>query len=52
MGKALQLQGETQGASVQYQQAKSILDDIQKEAKSDAIAKRSDLAPIANQPAS
>jgi hypothetical protein len=48
MGKALQLQGETQGASNQYQQAKSILDDIQKESKSDTIAKRSDLAPIAN----
>jgi serine/threonine protein kinase/predicted negative regulator of RcsB-dependent stress response len=48
-GKALQLQGETQGASAQYQQAKAILDDIQKESKSDAIAKRSDLAPIANQ---
>jgi tetratricopeptide (TPR) repeat protein/predicted Ser/Thr protein kinase len=49
MGKTLQLQGETQGASAQFQQAKQILDDIQKEAKSDAIVKRSDLAPIANQ---
>ena len=46
MARALELSGGAVEAQDQYKQARQIADGIQKEAKSDAITRRSDLSPI------
>src|SRR5579864_616022 len=46
MAEALRLSGNQADASSHYAEAKRILDDIRKEAKSDDVLKRSDLASI------
>lgn len=50
LGQALELSGNAAEAQDQYKQARQIADGIQKEAQTDAIAKRSDLAPIFTHP--
>ena len=52
LGRTLQLSGKSADAAGHYKQARELVDEIQKEAKSDTIAKRSDLAPIFSVPAS
>jgi tetratricopeptide (TPR) repeat protein len=46
LGRTLQLSGKSADAASHFKQARQLADDIQKEAKIDTIAKRSDLAPI------
>jgi len=46
LGRDLELAGKAADATEHYQQARKILDDIQKDAKTDSIVKRSDLRPI------
>jgi eukaryotic-like serine/threonine-protein kinase len=46
LGRDLQLSGKASDAASHFAEAKQILDDIKKEAGSDTVAKRSDLAPI------
>ena len=46
LGRALELSGHAADASTQYAQAQQIAKSIQEESKSNAIASRSDLAPI------
>jgi serine/threonine protein kinase/tetratricopeptide (TPR) repeat protein len=46
LARDLELAGKTADAPEHYKQARKILDDIQKEAKTDSIVKRSDLSPI------
>jgi hypothetical protein len=46
MARALELSGSSAEAKDQYKQARQIVDGIQKEARNDTIAKRSDLSPI------
>ncbi len=46
LGRTLELSGHASDASTQYAQAQQIAKSIQEEAKSNAIASRSDLAPI------
>jgi len=52
LGRALELSGNSKEATSQYTQARKVADDIQKESKSDAITKRSDLSPIFTHPTS
>jgi tetratricopeptide (TPR) repeat protein len=49
LGRTLQASGKAADASGHFKQARQLVDDIQKEAKSDAISKRSDLGPIFTQ---
>ena len=51
MGRALELGGNTAEAQEQYKQARQIAETIQKEAQTDTITKRSDLAAIYSHPA-
>jgi serine/threonine protein kinase/tetratricopeptide (TPR) repeat protein len=46
LGRALQLSGNAQEAASHFAEARRNLDDIKKEAGSDGVARRSDLAPI------
>ena len=46
LGRALELSGKTAGAKSQYDEARQIAADVQKESGGDAIVKRSDLAEI------
>jgi serine/threonine protein kinase/tetratricopeptide (TPR) repeat protein len=46
LGRILQLSGKSADAASHFKQARQLVDDIQKEAKVETIAKRSDLAPI------
>jgi serine/threonine protein kinase/tetratricopeptide (TPR) repeat protein len=46
LGRTLQLSGKSADAASHFKQARQLVDEIQKEAKIDTIAKRSDLAPI------
>ena len=46
LGRSLQLSGNPTDAVRHYAEARQILDDIRKEAGSDEVVKRSDLAPI------
>jgi eukaryotic-like serine/threonine-protein kinase len=46
LGRDLQLMGKTSDASRHFAETRRILDDIRKEAASDSVIKRSDLAPI------
>ena len=46
LGRALELSGKTTDAAAQYQDARRAADDVHKEAQTDAILNRSDLAPI------
>jgi len=50
MARALELSGGAAEAKDHYKQARQLADDIQKEAHSDTIAKRSDLSPIFSHP--
>ena len=50
MARALELSGSSAEAKDQYKQARQIVDGIQKEARNDTIAKRSDLSPIFARP--
>ena len=52
LARDLELSGKTSDAREHYAQARKILDEIQKDAKTDTIAKRSDLSPIYAHPAS
>ncbi len=52
LARDLELAGQAADAPEHYKQARKILDDIQKEAKTDSIVKRSDLSPIYTHPAS
>jgi tetratricopeptide (TPR) repeat protein len=52
LARDLELAGNTADAAEHYQQARKILDEIQKDAKTDSIVKRSDLSPIYAHPAS
>jgi len=52
LARDLELSGKAADAPEHYKQARKILDEIQKEAKTDSIVKRSDLSPIYNHPAS
>jgi serine/threonine protein kinase/tetratricopeptide (TPR) repeat protein len=52
LARDLELSGKAADALEHYKQARKILDEIQKEAKTDSIVKRSDLSPIYNHPAS
>ena len=52
LGRDLELAGQAADAPEHYKQARKILDDIQKEAKTDSIVKRSDLSPIYAHPIS
>jgi len=47
LGRNLQLSGDAKGAASHFDEARRALADIQKEAKTDAVVKRSDLNPIA-----
>jgi eukaryotic-like serine/threonine-protein kinase len=46
LGRALELSGKASEAATQYQEARRSAADVEKEAQTDAVAKRSDLAPI------
>jgi eukaryotic-like serine/threonine-protein kinase len=46
LGRALQLSGNAKEAASHFADARRILDDIKKDAGSDSVTKRSDLAPI------
>jgi len=46
LGRALQLSGNAKEAASHFAEARRILDDIKKDAGSDSVTKRSDLAPI------
>ena len=46
LARDLELAGKAADAPEHYKQARKILDDIQKDAKTDSIVKRSDLSPI------
>ncbi len=46
LARTLELSGKAADAQDQYRQARQIADNIQKEARTDAIRKRSDLSPI------
>jgi hypothetical protein len=46
LGRDLQLSGKAGDAASHFAEAKQLLDDIKKEAGSDSVVKRSDLAPI------
>jgi tetratricopeptide (TPR) repeat protein/predicted Ser/Thr protein kinase len=46
LGRDLQLMGKSGDASGHFAEARRILDDVKREAGSDSVAKRSDLAPI------
>jgi eukaryotic-like serine/threonine-protein kinase len=46
LARDLELSGKADDAKEHYAQARKILDDIQNEAKTDSIVKRSDLSPI------
>jgi eukaryotic-like serine/threonine-protein kinase len=46
LGRALEFSGNSMEAKDQYKQARQIADNIQKEAHSETIVKRSDLSPI------
>jgi len=46
LGRALQLSGNAKEATSHFADARRILDDIKKDAGSDSVTKRSDLAPI------
>ena len=52
LARDLELSGKAADAPEHYTQARKILDEIQKEANSDSIVKRSDLSPIYAHPAS
>ncbi len=52
LARDLELSGKAADAPEHYQQARKILDDIQKDAKTDSIVKRSDLSPIYAHPVS
>jgi len=52
LARDLELNGQAADAAEHYKQARKILDDIQKEAKTDSIVKRSDLSPIFTHPVS
>jgi tetratricopeptide (TPR) repeat protein len=52
LARDLEFAGKAADAPEHYQQARKILDDIQKEAKTDSIVKRSDLGPIFAHPVS
>jgi eukaryotic-like serine/threonine-protein kinase len=52
LARDLELAGQAADAPEHYKQARKILDDIQKEAKTDSIVKRSDLSPIYAHPTS
>jgi hypothetical protein len=52
LARDLELSGKAGEAQVQYKQARAIADDIQKEAHTETILKRSDLSPIYSRPAS
>jgi tetratricopeptide (TPR) repeat protein len=46
LGRALELAGKASDAITQYQEARRSAADVQKDAQTDAVAKRSDLVPI------
>jgi hypothetical protein len=46
LGRALQLSGNAKEAAGHFADARRILDDIKKDAGSDSVTKRSDLAPM------
>jgi hypothetical protein len=46
LARDLELSGKAADAPEHYTQARKILDEIQKDAKTDSIVKRSDLRPI------
>jgi tetratricopeptide (TPR) repeat protein len=46
LGRSLQLSGNAKEAASHFAEARRILDDIKKDAGSDSVTKRSDLAPI------
>ena len=52
LARDLELSGQLADAPGHYKQARKILDDIQKDAKTDSIVKRSDLQPISAHPVS
>ncbi len=52
LARDLELAGKAADAPEHYKQARKILDEIQKEAKTDSILKRSDLSPIYAHPVS
>jgi serine/threonine protein kinase/Tfp pilus assembly protein PilF len=52
LARDLELSGNAADAPEHYRQARKILDEIQKEAKTDSIVKRSDLKPIYDHPVS
>ena len=52
LARDLELAGKAADAPEHYKQARKILDEIQKDAKTDSILKRSDLSPIYAHPAS
>jgi eukaryotic-like serine/threonine-protein kinase len=48
LGRALELSGKADAAAGHYQEARRAAEDVQKEAQTDRLSKRSDLAPIFN----
>jgi eukaryotic-like serine/threonine-protein kinase len=50
LGRALELSGKTSAAASHYQEALRAAQDVQKEAQTDRLSKRADLAPIFNVP--
>jgi hypothetical protein len=46
LGTLLRLTGDQSGASRHYAEARRILEEVRKEAQSDALLKRSDLSPV------
>ncbi|HEY2120120.1 MAG TPA: tetratricopeptide repeat protein [Candidatus Acidoferrum sp.] len=46
LGRALELEGKASDATTQYQEARRSAADVEKDAQTDAVAKRSDLVPI------
>lgn len=52
LARDLELAGQAADASDHYKQARKVLDDIQKDAKTDSLMRRSDLSPIYAHPVS
>ena len=46
LGRALELSGKGSAAAGHYQEARRAADEVQKEAQTDQVSRRSDLAPI------